>query len=116
MRWELQLAVGVPDNWSWFCHKHWRPVTVTCVMMRGVLHSSWRSKPYLAALYSYVYTSIRLLSWLGGNIAHAVNCQVIFPRATPVISRTRLSPSLFYYGFKGHLLYARRENEANIAV
>ena len=44
--------------------------------------------------------------------ARAVNCQVFlppfYPRADHVISRTRLSPVLVYYGFKGRSLYARR--------
>ena len=54
-------------------------------------------------------TSLRRLS---GNTAHAVNCQVFlppfYPRAVHVISRTRLSPVLVYYGFKGCSLYARK--------
>ena len=55
-----------------------------------------------------------VLSQLGGNTAHAVNCQVFlppfYPRAVHVISCTRLSPVLVYYGFKGRSLYARRES------
>ena len=67
------------------------------------------SKPYLAALYRYLYVDIRLLSRLGRNIAHVVNCQVFlppfYPRAVHVISHTKLSSLLFYYI---RSLYVRR--------
>ena len=81
-------------------------------MMRGALFSFQlaRSKPYCLVLLPV--RRFPVLSRLGGNTAHAVNCQVFLPpfylRAVHVISRTRLSPVLVYYGFKGRSLYARR--------
>ena len=75
---------------------------------RLIFHSSWHA----VSLYCYLYVRFAVHSRLGGNTAHAVNCQVFlppfYPRAVHVISCTRLSPLLFYYEFKGHLLYACR--------
>ena len=87
-------------------------------MMRGALLSFQlaRSKPY-CLVYTVTCTFTLLCT---GNTAHAVNCQVFlppfYPRAVHVISRTRLSPVLFYYGFKGRSLYARRGEPGDEAI
>ena len=80
-------------------------------MMRGALFLFQLARsPYCLVLLPV--RRFAVLSRLGGNTAHAVNCQVFlppfYPRAVHVILRTRLSPVLVFYGFKGRSLYARR--------
>ena len=78
-------------------------------MMRGALLSFLlaRSKPYCLVLLL-----VRLLCCAQEVPPTLLIAKSFYPlstlRAVHVISRTRLSPILVYYGFKGRSLYARR--------
>ena len=77
-------------------------------MMRGALLSFQlaRSKPYFLELLPV--RSLCCAQEITPTLLIAKSLPPFYPRAVHVISRTRLSPVVFYYGFKGRSLYASR--------